>query len=139
MLKEIPFCLWNEKARAHLDAVCAVVEEPNAADGVEDWVIAVINHVVGGHWRQRVSLNTEKAIQKSDKLLANTGRWWQILSLMGISLIDLKINVFVLTFRRAYHLILKIFSQCCISLEFDFTYLIELEESGLQEQLKVQT
>lgn len=147
MFKEIPLCIWNEKARTHLHAVRAVVEEADAPDGVEDWVIAVINHVVGGHWRQRVSLNTEKAIHKSGKLWQTvllpfpkaTGRQWQMLSLMGIGLVYLKINEFVLTFRRAHHLIWKIFSQCCIFLEFGFTYLIKLEESRLQEQLKVHT
>lgn len=72
MFREIPFWVSNEAARTHLHAVCAVVEQPNAPDGVEDWVIAVINHVVRGHWRQRVSLSTEKAIHKSHKLLANS-------------------------------------------------------------------
>lgn len=51
----------------YLYSVCPVVEKANASDSIEDWIIAIINHVVGGHWRQTVSLKREKAIRKPDK------------------------------------------------------------------------
>lgn len=51
----------------YLYSVCPVIEKANASDGIEDWIIAIINHVVGGHWRQTVSLKREKAIHKQDK------------------------------------------------------------------------
>ena len=51
----------------YLHSVCPVIEEANASDGIEDWIIAIVNHVVGGHWRQTVSLKREMAIHKPDK------------------------------------------------------------------------
>lgn len=51
----------------YLYSVWTIIEKANAPNGIKDWIIAIINHVVGGHWRQTVSLKREKANHKSDK------------------------------------------------------------------------
>lgn len=51
----------------YLHSVCPVIEKADASDGVEDRIVAIVNHVVSGHWRQTVSLGRGKAIHKPDK------------------------------------------------------------------------
>lgn len=44
----------------YLDSVCAAVEKSDPSNGAEDGISGVINHVVSGHWRQRLSLKSQR-------------------------------------------------------------------------------
>lgn len=44
----------------YLDSVCAAIEEPNASNGAEDGIGGIIDHVVSGHWGQRLPLKEQR-------------------------------------------------------------------------------
>lgn len=43
----------------YLDAVSGAVEKADTADTVEDWIAAVLQHVMGADWRLALSLSRE--------------------------------------------------------------------------------
>lgn len=52
------------RMKDHLHSVCTAIEELDPSDLVEDWIIAVIRHIVSDHRWERITLESKDSALK---------------------------------------------------------------------------